>query len=162
MNTDIRLVNRNEAPIVHKLMLEAFEEYRNLEVPSSALNESVETLLNVFINGSEEALLCFIDGEPLGSLRFTIRDDSVYFSRLSVPPHARGKGIAKALLLWLEKYAIKNGKMKMECRVRTLLSKNISLYEGMGYIISKEEVVTNPNGQSVKTVVMEKHLDFSR
>ncbi len=159
MNLDIRLANEKETPIVHKLMLEAFEEYRFLEVPSSALNESLDTLLNALKNGSEKALLCFVDGEPLGSLRFTIKDDSLYFSRLSVTPHARGKGIAKAILLWLEKYANENGKMKMECRVRASLSKNISLYEAMDYIVSEEEVVTNPNGYPVKTVVMEKSLE---
>lgn len=160
MNLEIRLANEEETPIVHKLMLEAFEEYRFLEVPSSALNESLNTLLNALKNGSEKFLLCFVDGEPLGSSRFTIKCDSIYFSRLSVTPHARGMGIAKAILLWLEKYANENGKMKMECRVRASLSKNISLYEAMGYIVSEEEVVTNPNGSPVKTVVMEKNLEL--
>jgi hypothetical protein len=46
----------------------------------------------------------------------------------------------------------------MACRVRAILPKNISLYESMGYYISKKEVVTNPNGYLVKTVVMEKYL----
>lgn len=109
MNLEIRLANEKETPIVHKLMLDAFEEYRFLEVPSSALNESLDTLLNALKNGSEKALLCFVDGEPLGSSRFTIKGDSLYFSRLSVTPHARGKGIAKAILLWLENYANENG-----------------------------------------------------
>jgi hypothetical protein len=61
--------------------------------------------------------------------------------------------------LWLEKYANENGKLKMECRVRASLPKNISLYKAMGYSVSKEEVVTNPNGFPVKTVVMEKNLE---
>jgi hypothetical protein len=46
----------------------------------------------------------------------------------------------------------------MECRVRVSLPKNIWLYESIGYFVSKEEVVTNPNGFLVKTVVMEKTL----
>ena len=46
----------------------------------------------------------------------------------------------------------------MECRVRASLPKNIILYENIGYFVSKEEVVTNPNGFFVKTVVMEKKL----
>ena len=36
-----------------------------------------------------------------------------------------------------------------------IITKNISLYERMGYIVYKEETVTNPNGYEVKTVVME-------
>ena len=62
------------------------------------------------------------------------------------------------MLMWLEKYANENGKIKMECRVRASLPKNIILYENIGYFVSKEEVVTNPNGFFVKTVVMEKKL----
>ena len=112
MNTEIRLVTEKELQIVHKLMLEAFEEYRFLDVPSSALNESLESLLNAIRIGSEQALLCLVDGEPLGSSRFTIKGDSLYFSRLSVTPNARGKGIAKAMLMWLEKYAYENGQIK--------------------------------------------------
>lgn len=156
MNLQIWLAKEEDIPIVHKLMLEAFDEYRFLEVPSSALNEPVETLLTAFKSGFEQALLCSVDGVPLGSLRFTFKEDSLYFSRVSVAPQARGKGIAKEMLLWLEKYANDNSKTKMECRVRASLPKNINLYETMGYIVAKEEVVTNPNGFSVKTVLMEK------
>ncbi|WP_373890013.1 GNAT family N-acetyltransferase [Neobacillus cucumis] len=97
-----------------------------------------------------------VNGEPIGSSRFTIKGDSLYFSRLTVTPYARGKGIAKSMLRWLENYANENKKVKIECRVRVALPKNISLYEAMGYVISKEEVVTNPNGLLVKPVLMEK------
>lgn len=62
------------------------------------------------------------------------------------------------MLSQLEKYAYDNFKLKIACRDRATLPKNISLYESMGYFVSKEEVVTNPNGYLVKTVVMEKYL----
>ncbi|MEH7305633.1 GNAT family N-acetyltransferase [Neobacillus drentensis] len=133
MNIEVRVAKLDEIQTVHKLMLDAFEEYRFLDVPSSALNESEEELQNAIKSGSEKALICMVDEIPVGSSRFKLKDDSIYFSRLSVSPHARGKGIAKAMLLWLENKA-------------------------MGYIVYKEEVVTNPNGFLVKTVVMEKIL----
>jgi ribosomal protein S18 acetylase RimI-like enzyme len=158
MNIEIRLADEKDIQIVHRLMVEAFEEYRSLDVPSSALNEPIDKLINSIKNGSEQALLGLIDGIPLGSIRFTIKEQGLYFSRLSVTPNARGKGLAKSMLLWLESYAIEKGKRKMECRVRASIPKNIRLYEALGYIISKEEVVTNPNGFFVKTVVMEKTL----
>ena len=158
MNIDIRLASEKEIEIVHNLMLEAFEEYRSLDVPSSALNEPMEQLINSIKSGSEQALLSFVEGRPLGSLRFTFKEEGLYFSRLSVAPNARGKGIAKSMLESLERYAIEKGIKKIECRVRASIPKNISLYEAMGYVISKEEVVTNPNGLLVNTVVMEKIL----
>ncbi|MCK6208191.1 GNAT family N-acetyltransferase [Bacillus infantis] len=158
MNIEIRLATVEEAHIVHKLMIEAFEEYRHLEVPSSATDESLDVLVNELKNGIKKALLCIVNGEPKGSLRFTIKRESIYFSRLSVAPDSRGQGIARALLLWLENYSNENGLKKMECRVRASLSKNISLYENMGYIVTKEEIITNPNGYPVNTVEMEKNM----
>ena len=155
---EIKIAEETDVPVVYKLMLEAFEEYRTLDVPSSALNESLEALQIAVKSNFEKALLCSINGVPLGSCRFTMIEDALYFSRVSVTPSGRGKGIAKAMLLWLEKYAYDNFKRKMECRVRVSLPKNIWLYESMGYFVSKEEVVTNPNGFLVKTVVMEKTL----
>ncbi|MGX6445895.1 N-acetyltransferase family protein [Neobacillus sp. K501] len=155
---DIKVAEEADLPIVYKLMLEAFEEYRFLDVPTSAINESLEALQSAVKSNSEKALLCLINGDPLGSCRFTMKEDSLYFSRVSVVPEARGKGIATAMLLWLEKYACDNLRGKMECRVRAELPKNISLYESLGYFVGKEEVVTNPNGFLVKTVVMEKNI----
>lgn len=158
MNTKLWLATLEEIPIVHRIMLEAFEEYRFLDVPSSALNEPIEMLQTSLNSGIEQALLCGVDGVPLGSTRFTKTEDSLYFSRVSVTPIARGKGIAKAMLLWLETYAKENRMMRLECRVRASLPKNIRLYESLGYRVTKEEAVTNPNGFLVKTVVMEKLL----
>ena len=158
MKMEIRIAEETDVPVVYKLMLEAFEEYRNLDVPSSALTESVEALQITIKSNFEKALLCSINGVPLGSCRFTMIEDALYFSRVSVTPSARGKGIAKAMLLWLEKYAYDNAKRKMECRVRVSLPKNIVLYQSLGYFVSKEEIVTNPNGFLVKTVLMEKTL----
>jgi GNAT superfamily N-acetyltransferase len=158
MKMEIKIAEESDVPVVYRLMLEAFEEYRSLDVPSSAINESLEPLQIAIKSNSEKALLCSINGDPLGSCRFTMKEDTLYFSRVSVTPSARGKGIAKAMLLWLEKYASDNFKGKMACRVRVSLPKNISLYKSMGYFVTKEEVVTNPNGFLVKTVVMEKTL----
>jgi ribosomal protein S18 acetylase RimI-like enzyme len=160
MVIEVKLGEEEEVGIVHKLMLEAFEEYRFLEVPSSAVNESLQEILHKFRNGSEKVALAFVDGVPLGSIRFKVKEDSLYFMRVSVPPQARGKGLAKAMLFWLEKFAKEHQIPKMECRVRLSLPKNIQLYEKIGYEIIKEEAVVNPNGFKVKTVVMEKNVDL--
>lgn len=152
----IRLVTEKEAPIVHQLMLEAFEDYRFMDVPSSALTEPIDKLVQALKNGTEQAIIYRLDNVPLGSSRLQLKDDSLYFSRLSVTPSARGKGIAQAMLAWMEEYALLNGKQKMECKVRANVAKNISLYEKVGFVITKEEEADNPNGKLVKTVDMEK------
>ena len=88
-----------------------------------------------------------------------LKDDSLYFSRLSVIPSARGKGIAKAMLAWMEEYALLNRKQKVECKVRANIPKNIELYEKLGFVITKEETAANPNGMAVKAVYMEKLVE---
>ncbi len=154
----IRLAHAEDAHLIHQIMMEAFEEYRHLDVPSSALNETVRSIEESLKNGSEKALLCFQDDVPVGSVRFTTDQHSLYFFRLSVCPKARGKGIAKLMLSWLENYAKEHGKTELRCRVRMSLPQNIRLYQSVGYAVCKEEVVTNPNGFFVKTVVMKKEL----
>ncbi|MFB3167906.1 GNAT family N-acetyltransferase [Neobacillus sp. 179-C4.2 HS] len=154
----IKLGNEAEIVIAHKLMKEAFEEYRYLEVPSSAINEPLDTLRDSFRNGLEKFIVCYIDGNPLGFLRFNTKGETLYFSRVSVPPYARGRGIAKSMLSWLEDYAKKEGIYKLQCKVRSSLIHNLSLYKSIGYTVTKEEMVTNSNNLSVNIVVMEKLL----
>jgi GNAT superfamily N-acetyltransferase len=158
MNLMIRLAKEDEADLVHRVMMLAFEEYRHMDIPSSALNETVCSIQNSLKNGSEKALLCFDDGIPVGSVRFKTNNNSLYFSRLSVCPEARGRGIAKFLLKWLEDYAKEHGKSEVWCRVRMSVPQNIQLYSSIGYNVCKEEVVINPNGFPVKTVVMKKEI----
>jgi predicted N-acetyltransferase YhbS len=102
MKMEIKIAEETEVPVVYKLMLEAFEDYRTLDVPSSALNESLEALQIAVKSNFEKALLCSINGVPLGSCRFTMIEDALYFSRVPVTPSSRGKGIAKAMLLRLK------------------------------------------------------------
>jgi len=159
MTVAIRLAELEDAPLVHQTMLAAFEQYRNIEVPSSALNETVESIKNSIAGGTEKAIICFCEGVPVGSARFKMEEKRLYFARLSVCPEARGKGIAKLMIAWLENYAKEHGKSTMWCRVRMSIPQNIQLYRSVGYDVAKEEVVTNPNGFQVKIVVMEKEIN---
>lgn len=154
----IKLGNEADIVIAHKLMKEAFEEYRYLDVPTSAINEPIDTLMDSFRDGLEKFIICYIDGNPLGSLRFITKDQTLYFSRVSVPPYARGRGIAKSMLSWLEDYAKKEGMQKLQCKVRSSLTSNVRLYQSIGYTVTKEELVMNADNFPVSIVVMEKLL----
>ncbi|WP_152395938.1 GNAT family N-acetyltransferase [Paenibacillus guangzhouensis] len=152
----IRLAGVEEAHYVHQAMMAAFEEYRNADVPSSALHETVSSVEEALRNGSEQAVVCMNEEVPLGSARFKIDASGLYFSRLSVSPEARGRGIAKRMLSWLENYAGEQGKSRVWCRVRMSAPQNIRLYQSVGYQVYREEMVINPNGFAVNTVLMEK------
>jgi len=154
----IRLAGVEDAHLVHTCMLAAFEEYRNAEIPSSALNETVSSIEEALQKGTEQALVYMDDERPLGSVRFKTDEHALYFFRLSVCPEARGSGLAKSMLLHLEQYAQEHGKTRLWCRVRMSVPQNILLYQSIGYHVFKEEMVINPNGFPVNTVMMEKNI----
>jgi predicted GNAT superfamily acetyltransferase len=85
-----------------------------------------------------------------------MENDSLYFKRLSVIPAARGKGLAKAMINWLEQYAKEQGKEKIYCRVRMDTPENIAFYQTDGFALSKEETIINKDGNVIDTCLMEK------
>ena len=139
-------------------MIQAFMEYRDEVPPSSALEETVESVATALHNG-EQALISYIDDKPAGMVRFRVKEDYVYFYRLSVIPEKQGQGIAKEILNSLETYALEQEKTTVQCKVRMTVSKNIALYYSIGYRIFDEEIVYKPNGMTVKVVSMMKAIN---
>lgn len=154
----IRLAKAEDASLVHVVMMAAFEEYRYIDIPSSALSETVHSIQESLSHNKEQACLYIENETPIGSARFKLNEDFLYFSRLSVCPEARGKGVAKSMLSWLETYARQHGKGEVRCQVRMSAPQNIKLYESIGYKICGEEIVVQLNGSEVKTVFMQKNI----
>lgn len=150
--------NLNDYKHVYDIMLQAFEEYRYIDAPSSALNESLSQLQFSLSSGKEKAVICYNDHIPIGSARFTINDGITYFSRVSVLPSARRRGVAKEMLKWIEGYSKEALSFKIKCSVRKNLDKNLQLYQNLGYEITTEEVVTKPDGILIHIVLMEKNI----
>lgn len=152
----ILLATAEDAQLVHEVMMSAFEEYRHIDVPSSALDETVQSIQSALSTQKEQAVLYIQNDVPIASARFKLNEDNLYFSRLSVRPEERGKGVAKNILSWLEVYALQHGRQEMRCQVRMSVPQNILLYKSVGYDICGEEVVVKPNGSEIKTVFMKK------
>lgn len=153
----IKFAEVSNASLIHNLMINAFMEYKDEAPPSSALEETVQSISAALEDG-EQALISYADDEPVGMVRFRLKENSVYFYRLSVNPEKQGQGIAKAILRSLEDYANQKGKPKIQCKVRMTVPKNIKLYSSIGYSIYDEEVVHKPNGMNIKVVSMMKQL----
>ncbi|MFD2923481.1 GNAT family N-acetyltransferase [Halobacillus naozhouensis] len=147
----------NNPHLILDLMIKAFMEYKDETPPSSALDETIGSISKALKEG-EQALVCSVGSEPVGMVRFLVRNDDVYFYRLSVIPERRGRGIGKEILKSLEEYASKNNKRTMICKVRMTVPKNIKLYNSIGYSVYDEEVVHKPNGIKIKVVSMIKQL----
>ncbi|WP_338451854.1 GNAT family N-acetyltransferase [Niallia oryzisoli] len=146
-----------EIESVYQIMQDAFREYNKYDTPSSAMTEKLSTLQDSIHTGAEQAVIGYMNGKPVGSLRFKDMDEvSLYFFRLSVIPEARGKGIAKKMIEWLAEYARASQKDKIMCRVRKDTPHNIRFYQSNNFDIAKEETIINKDGNVVDTVMMEK------
>ena len=90
----IILAEASDAPVIHNLMIKAFIEYKNEIPPSSALEETVQTISTALEDG-EKALICYIGDEPIGMVRFRLKDNYVYFIGYLLYQKNRGKALRK-------------------------------------------------------------------
>jgi len=154
---EISSAQSSDAPIIHDLMIKAFSEYQNGIAPSSALEETIDSVSDALLNG-EKAIIAYEENLPVGMVRFELREEGLYFYRLSVIPEKQGQGIAKKILKYLEDYANNIGVSTILCKVRMTVTKNIQLYSSIGYHIYDEEMVNKPNGITIKVFSMKKDL----
>ena len=146
MTLTLEFVGAEAAAVVRELMLAAFDEYRAvLVVPSSALNETTEDVAEHLRLGG--GVLARLDGRAIGSGRYQWREDHVYIGRLSVLPEARGGGIGAAMMEAMHGLARERGVAEARIGVRTLLPRNIALYERLGYEVTAR--YKHPRGEEI-------------
>jgi len=127
-----------QAPLVHAVMIEAFEEYRDtLDPPSGALSESVDGVRQALKRGG--AVLAWAGEIPIASARFELRPRHLYAGRVSVLPAYRGNGIAGALMAALERIARDRRLEGVLLGVRMSLTSNLALYRSLGYRLTAVE-----------------------
>lgn len=148
-----------DAPVIHSLMISAFTKYKNDTPPSSALDETIESI-EAALEAGEQALICHDEGKPAGMVRFTIEGEMLYFFRLSVLPEKQGRGIAKKLLDQLEQVATQRQMNEIQCKVRASLPQNIRLYESIGYEVFEEQLLDRGAGPKIPIVSMRKKLGY--
>jgi GNAT superfamily N-acetyltransferase len=123
-----------DAALFQRLMLAAYEEYRDWLVPASgAFTESLEDVRQAIVEGG--AVIVRLDGEPVACGRFEWAPDRSFIEvgRLSVLPAYRGRGLAVRMLAWFEARAATLGVPTVVLGVRLALPRNIALYERAGY-----------------------------
>ena len=137
---------------------QAFKRYETDPQPSSALNETENTIQNE-LNQGTEIFGVYENDKLIGIVKCVLNNEYIYFSRLSVLPQNQGKGIATSLIKHLEDYAIQNNVFTSKCKVRKSEKNNIALYSKLGYDIVKEEMIVNKNGDGIPTLTMRKNLN---
>lgn len=153
----IRYATKADCPLIVALMQDAFSQYKNEPVPSSALLETERDVLTA-LNEGERAMIIENAREVVGMVRYHLTDDSLYFHRLAVRQEHQTKGYAKKLLIELELEAISQGKNYIRCRVRANSPKNLALYVNFGYKQYAEQWIEKPGGHKVLVALLEKPL----
>lgn len=153
--TSITLAAPGDAPLVHRIMQEAFEEYRGrLEPPSSAHDETIEDVRHAIAAGG--AVLAWDEGTAVGSARFRPRPGYLYVGRVSVLPAWRGRGIGAALMTAIGEQARTLGLPEIRVEVRLSLPSNAALYRRLGYQTVSEQ--PHPRGPAFRTVILGKRI----
>jgi ribosomal protein S18 acetylase RimI-like enzyme len=136
-------------------MQAAFEEYRGvLEPPSGAHEETLADVERAMAHGG--AVLAWDGDQAVGSARFQLHPEHVYVGRVSVLPTHRRRGIASAMMRFVEELAQRHGRRWVEIAARASLPSNVRLYEALGYTIT--EVEPHPRGPQMNVVHMRKWL----
>jgi poly-gamma-glutamate capsule biosynthesis protein CapA/YwtB (metallophosphatase superfamily)/GNAT superfamily N-acetyltransferase len=135
-----------DAEVVHRIMREAYREYdATMDPPMRGAAESVAQVEDAMRKGG--AVLAWDEATPVGSARYRLARDFVRIKRVSVLPSSRGRGIATAILGYIELLALSQGRTQARLTVRTSLSDNLRLYERMDYQVV--EFKPHPRGQGM-------------
>ncbi|BBI32110.1 GNAT family N-acetyltransferase [Cohnella abietis] len=153
----IREATPEDADTIYSLMHIAFEEYRTAIPPSSALEETDESVLSALRDQGESAAILYEDDTATAMVRFKYDRDEIYFFRLSVVPARRRRGYAKQLVKWIEKQGITKGLNVSRCKVRQSIQNNLVLYQDMGYEVVNQELIVRPGG-TIKELTLEKRI----
>jgi ribosomal protein S18 acetylase RimI-like enzyme len=131
---DVRFTQatREDAARVHGITQAAYAEYRGvLDPPSGVDQECVADVERALDEGG--AVFAWIDDMAVGAVRVQQTADHLHVERLAVIPTARGQGIARMLLVYLEDIARQSHLPEVHLEVRLSLPRNIELYRRLGY-----------------------------
>jgi ribosomal protein S18 acetylase RimI-like enzyme len=127
---------RKDAVRVHGITQAAYAEYRGvLDPPSGVDRETLADVARALDNGG--ALLAWIGDTAVGAVRFDHASDHLVVERLAVIPTARGQGIARILLAYIEDLARQAHLPEVRLGVRLSLPRNVDLYQRLGYTMHR-------------------------
>ncbi|WP_254664337.1 MULTISPECIES: hypothetical protein [Lysinibacillus] len=86
---ELVLAEIKDVPIIHKVMIQVFQEYATAPPPSSALSETVESI-EQGIQAGEQAFIGYMERVPVAMVRFKLSTQGIYFFRLSIIPERQG------------------------------------------------------------------------
>jgi GNAT superfamily N-acetyltransferase len=149
----IKKASEEDAPVILEL-IRALADYEKLSGACTATEEQIrQTLFGA--RPAAEALLASDGAETVGfAVFFTnystfLAKPGIYLEDLFVKPHARGKGIGKALLAQIARLAVERGCGRVEWSVLDWNTPSIRFYESLGAVAMNEWTVYRLTGESL-------------
>ncbi|MBR0846305.1 GNAT family N-acetyltransferase [Bradyrhizobium diazoefficiens] len=150
MSLNIRRARPDEAGLV----LDFVRELADYEKLSHEV-EATEADIADALFGADPRLFCAIaewDGEPAGFAVWFLNFSTfsgrhgIYLEDLFVRPSHRGKGLGKALLVYLAKECVANGWSRLQWSVLDWNAPSIAFYKSLGAVMMDEWTVCRVTG----------------
>jgi predicted N-acetyltransferase YhbS len=152
----LRAATEADIPNIVALIHAAFDEYAGvLDPPSGAHKESAGNIREKL--ATEHVVLALLGDQTLACVFYRDEGDHMYFGRLAVLPAYRGRGIAGALIGYVEARARELGLPSVRLGVRVALPQLRARYERLGYRVIEER--RHAGYVEPTYLVMEKLLD---
>jgi len=130
--TDIRQVDASSAEDVLAVIHESFSGRPPLDPPSTALDETVESIGKVL--AEHGGLLATYAGEPVGALLFSDEGHLLGLHRVGVLERARHHGVARMLADAAAVAAAERGKAGLVLEARAELPRTIAFWQKNDYV----------------------------
>ena len=152
-SVELRNAGREDVPLILQLIRE-LAEYERLPHEVVANEELLAGAL-FSERPAAEALIASLDGEPVGfALFFTnfstfLARPGIYLEDLFVRPHARGRGIGRAMLQRIAAIAVERNCGRMEWSVLDWNGPAIGFYRNLGAVPMDEWTVFRLTGDAL-------------
>jgi GNAT superfamily N-acetyltransferase len=150
----IRPAREDEVPLVLQFVRE-LAEYEKLLHEAVATEERVRRDLFGPRPYAEVVFAC-LDGEPMGFALFFhnystfVGKPGIYLEDLFVRPSARGKGLGKALLVWLAAEAVRRDCGRLEWSVLDWNEPSIQFYKSLGARAMSDWTMFRLDGEALR------------
>ena len=153
MSLSIRRARPDQAGLVLDFVRE-LAEYEKL----SHEVEATEAMIADALFGSDPRLFCAIaewNGEPVGFAVWFLNFSTfsgrhgVYLEDLYVRPSHRGKGLGKALLVYLAKECVDNGWSRLQWAVLDWNAPSIAFYKSLGAVMLDDWTLCRVSGAAL-------------
>jgi putative acetyltransferase len=130
---EVRLAVVDEAPTIAAVLHSAFLEYYPLYT-TGGFAATTPTSDQIRQRWEEEPIwVALQDVAIVGTVAAVPRGEMLYVRSMAVLPAARGLGIGKLLMQYVEQFAVAQGHQRLLLSTTPFLTEAIGLYEHMGF-----------------------------